>query len=109
MRLKWVGIIIVAGLVGMMALVCWAVLTFREPEYQGRTLGEWIQDFDGQTDSVAAQAFIALHKKSGRWVAVILRSRDNSLRTKLMLLLSKQSFVKIAMQPASTRQERMLY
>ena len=103
------GIIIVAGLVGMMALVCWAVLTFREPEYQGRTLGEWIQDFDGQTDSVAAQAFIALHKKSGRWVAVILRSRDNSLRTKLMLLLSKQSFVKIAMQPASTRQERMLY
>jgi hypothetical protein len=83
----------------------------REPLYQGKTLGEWMSEasvgvWPRPSPAEADEAIRQIGTNGFPFIASLLRSRDSALKTKLLVLYYKQSFIRIHI---STQLERQNY
>jgi hypothetical protein len=82
----------------------------RDPELQGKRLSVWIKEFDSWNWPTKPQTKVLRQYGSSAAPLLrrMLRSRDSSIETKLLKLLSKQNLIKIQIPPASVAQHQAL-
>jgi len=82
----------------------------RDPEFQGKRLSTWMKEYNSWNWQIKPQTQVLRQygKTAEPLLQRMLRSRDSSLKTKLLNLLSKQSVIKIQVQPASVSQNKAL-
>ncbi len=84
----------------------------REPEYQGKQLSIWLEEFDrwnGNTNAPVVWPLRRMGTNALPKLREMLRSEDSRFKKQLMKLAEKQSLVKFRFTPVSQRRRRAMY
>src|SRR5438093_2935203 len=97
----------------MVVGVAICALRAQEPVYQGKNLREWLPELDGgrwpRLGAVPVdEAIRNMGTNSFLIIEELLRARDSPLKSRLIKLLNKQSFLRLNITPAGTRQFRAI-
>jgi len=104
-------VIIVCVLAAIALVVAIWMLPRREPVYQGKTLSQWISEasigsWPRQSPLAADEAIHQIGTNGFPIITKLLRSRDSALKSRLLALYYKQSFIRIHI---ATQDERHRY
>jgi HEAT repeat protein len=107
-RRRQFGLFVSLGLV--ITAAAFIALRPREPEYQGKRLGEWLRDFDrGPGTPAFANAEEAVRAMGTNCLPMLmseLRAQESPLVEKLLRLTAKQRWVRVSYTQHWTRWER---
>ena len=90
-------------------VVAFIALRPHEPVYQGKRLGEWLNEWDTfnvDTNAPTAEAIRQMGTNAFPHLIRLLRSKDSALKRKLMELLEKQSLIRIDLESADDHHQQ---
>ena len=76
----------------------------REPEYEGKSLSEWLEGFNGSgpdINSEVSQAIVAMGTNALPCLVAILEAEDSRFKLNLIRLSRKQSLIKFPIKAAA--------
>ncbi len=100
---------VVPGII--VAAVATQALHSRQPSAQGQPLDTWLEDYDDDTLELGTTAADAVREMGTNALPALLeliRSRDGRLKVALLDFLERHAAIRIALNPASYRQERAI-
>lgn len=99
---KRVQIALAVLLVAIVGVMMWEVLREREPVYQGKSLSQWLEEYNQNflflNSPIRAQAKSAVGQIGTNALPILLEwtaKKDSILKKELMALAKRQSLVKI--------------
>src|SRR5437660_1515372 len=104
---KGLRIVVVIGLLAIVGLLARAVLTPREPEYQGKPLSVWLEGYDWN----AGPSYTTIKRDTDEAIRHIgtnaipallkmLRLRDSKVKKSLAALIDRQKLARIKVPPS---------
>ncbi|HWX22407.1 MAG TPA: HEAT repeat domain-containing protein [Candidatus Binatia bacterium] len=107
---KRVQIALAVLLVGLLGVLGWQVFRSREPVYEGKRLSAWLKDLDdqhpGPVNDHAIEAIRYIGRDAVPQIISSLRTRDSSLKQKLLKWASEHHLVKSVYTPVSENHHR---
>jgi hypothetical protein len=108
---KTIGVLFALALMAVLAVV---LLQSRQPEYQGKSLSTWLQDWDNSFSSPginfpwdrvanAENAIGQMGSKAIPFLRKMLRTRDTDFREKMVAYCSKRPWIPIHFRPPAYR------
>lgn len=103
------GTIIIPFALLLCAAVAVGAWAGREPEFEGRPLKLWLQDFESNAVYAQEQAARAIREIGPQALPLLvqhLEATDSALKLKMVGWMEKQSILKVSFTPALSRQRR---
>lgn len=107
------AIIYVAACAGAVVGLLWICVTPHEPTYEGRALSSWMDDYQNSPDGAKrGRAEAAIQQIGANGLPTLLRmagAKDSALKSKLLVLAHKQSFIRFRFKTADYYHARATY